>query len=543
MTSSKLTVSRSSRVLVAIAVLLLTTGVAAAGRKRVAVLDFEGADAEKVQKGVVALIKKSHTVVTQDKWDDAASDLGASSLSEKNIKKVAKKLKLDGVISGEVEKRRGEYIIRIKLRAGTTGEFVGKGVNVKSSSSRLDSSSQDDLQAELVGEITGLDQNRGTVKDDDEDEEEEARPSKKKPAKKVDEDEDEEDEEEEAPKKPAKKVAKKDEDEDEEDEDEGMSDRKPKKGFSKKASAPKQDEDEDEDEDDPLPKKRPAKSDDEDEDEKETASTDEDEDDDEPSISKSDEDEDDDDEGSSLSSKEALAPGERAVDAVAGLSITMRRLGFKFGAAATVPNGYKGAPVPGLMIDATIYPGAMSHKKGGIAENIGATILVDKVLIVSSQDLMGNKLASSQLRWEVGAIARYPMKSATIGASFKYGRQSFAITGDSPVPDVAYSYINPSAFVRIPATPKILVNVAAGVLGVMATGEIQEAAQYGGASVLGIDFEGSADYTVKPNLFVRAALNVQTFAFTFKGNGMRSMDVAGARDSYFSLGVNLGYLY
>lgn len=543
MTSSKSKASRSSRVLVAIAVLLLTTGVAAAGRKRVAVLDFEGADAAKVQKGVIALIKKSHTVITQDKWDDAASDLGASSLSEKNVKKVAKKLKLDGVVSGEVEKRRGEYIIRIKLRAGTTGELVGKGVNVKSSSSRLDSSSQDDLQAELVGEITSLDQNRGTSKSDDDDEEEE-RPSKKKPVKKVadedEEEEEEEDDEEEAPKKPAKKVAKRDADE---DEDEDMADRKPKKGFSKKApkDEDEEDEEESEDEDNPLPaKKRPAKSDDEDEDE--TASSDEEDEDDEPSISNRDE-EDEDDEGSSLSAKEALSPGERAVDAVGGLSITMRRLGFTYGAAATVPNGYKGAPVPGVMIDATIYPGAISHKKGGIVENIGATILVDKVLVVSSQDLMGNKLASSQLRWEVGAVARYPMKSLTLGGSIKYGRQSFAITGDSPVPDVAYSYVNPSAFVRIPATPKILVNVAAGILGVMATGEIQQAEQYGGASVLGLDFEGSADYSVKPNLFVRAALNVQSFAFTFKGNGMRSMDVAGARDSYYSLGVNLGYLY
>ena len=49
----------------------------------------------------------------------------------KAVKKVAKKTKVDGVITGKIEKKRDEYVIKLKLRAGTTGELVGKSISTK----------------------------------------------------------------------------------------------------------------------------------------------------------------------------------------------------------------------------------------------------------------------------------------------------------------------------------------------------------------------------------------------------------------------------
>ena len=127
---------KASSAWIILVTLLLLTGAASAGRKRVVVLDFEGDKAEKFHEDVVKLIKKSHTVVSVDKWNGAAEEMSATKLTDKNVKKVAKKLKVDGVVTGTVEKRRDEYIVRIKLRAGASGELVGTAINIKSESAK-----------------------------------------------------------------------------------------------------------------------------------------------------------------------------------------------------------------------------------------------------------------------------------------------------------------------------------------------------------------------------------------------------------------------
>ena len=125
MTSSRSRASTSKRWLV-LAFLLCAIGTAQAERRRVVVMPFEGEKAEKFHEAVVKLVKKTHSVIPVDKYTSTADDLSASKLNEKNVKKVAKKLKVDGVISGNVEKRREEYIVRIKLRSGTSGGLVGR---------------------------------------------------------------------------------------------------------------------------------------------------------------------------------------------------------------------------------------------------------------------------------------------------------------------------------------------------------------------------------------------------------------------------------
>ena len=50
--------------------------------------------------------------------EDAAEELDASKVTEKNVKKVAKKVKVDGVVWGKVEKDGDSYTLKLKLRAG-----------------------------------------------------------------------------------------------------------------------------------------------------------------------------------------------------------------------------------------------------------------------------------------------------------------------------------------------------------------------------------------------------------------------------------------
>jgi hypothetical protein len=523
------------------------TSVAQAGRKRIVVLDFEGPKAEKFHDDVVRIIKKTHTVVPTDKWTGVAEDLSAGTVNPKNIKKVAKKLKIDGVISGKIEKRRDAYLVHLTLRSGKTGEQVGDAVDTKSEGPRVDGKASDDISNELVGAIDALASNRASSSDDDEEEE--------KPAKKPKKDDDDEDE----------KPAKKDDDDDEE---------KPKhKGFSKHhalddddekpAKKAKKDDDEDEkpakheEDENPLPKskKHPKHEDDDDSAEEEHHAK-------KKKVAKSDDDDDavhkssDDDEPGP--GPEARSPGNRALDIVIGLSVTARRLKFSSSSdLVDVPPGYKGNPVGGGMLDLTFYPAATSHKRKGISKNFGIHAMFDKVLSIKSKDPASMmNLATESHRYALGLVFRYPFgdgeSAPVLGAALDYGKQTFHIDGMADIPNVKYVIIEPSVFFHYPITPKIIINVRAAFMGFTNAGGIQSDVEYGGATISGFEGEGGIDYMLKPSLFLRAALRYETIGFKFNGSGTEAInrdgdttdqDVYGARDNYIGGFLTLGYAY
>jgi hypothetical protein len=635
----------------------------AGGRKRVVVLDFEGPKSEKFHDDLVRLIKKTHTVVPTDKWNGAAEQLDAGTLSEKNVKKVAKKLKVDAIVEGKIEKRRDEFIIRIKLRAGKSGELIGDTIDTKAEGPRIDGRAQRDLKDELVGAIDNVEPNHFGAADDDDDapvrktkkadDEDEDRPAKKTAAKKSTK-ADDEDEDKPAKKAAARKTAKAD------DEDEDRPARR--SGFSKrldderggdrtdkrarktddeddrpaKKTAAKKDDDEDklppkktakkadedkppakktvatkDDDEDKLPPKKPvAKADEDkppakkpvakaDEDKlppKKTVATKDDDEDklpakktakkaDEPPAKKAVASKDDgedklppkkpsakkvatrDDEDSAeaeaerrgpLDNATALSPGERALDAVVGLSLTMRRMGFtiRSGLRAT-PSGYAGIPVPGGLVDVTLYPLALGHSRGDQLKNIGVELLYDRVIKLNSQDKMtGMTYSTVESRFALNGVYRYPLGSSATApvavGTLGFERQSFNILGPVDIPDVKYSMVPVGAGIRFPLGGKLTLSADAKLLVVLAAGQITDGNQYGDASVIGFEGDAGGDYLIKPNLFLRAAARIETIGFSFKGTGTQSylrdgdpetVDVKGGRDNYFAGMVTVGYIY
>ncbi|HEX2688066.1 MAG TPA: hypothetical protein VHN14_15665, partial [Kofleriaceae bacterium] len=439
--------------LVVLCAMLGMGSMAHAGRKRVVVLDFEGPKGERFHDDLVKLIKKTHTVVPTGKWNGTAEELDASVLSEKNVKKVAKRLKIDAIVEGKIEKRRDEFILRLKLREGRSGEIIGNPIDTKADGPRIDGRAQRDLKDELVDAIGNVESNHLGGSDDEDD-----KPAVKKAGKKADDDEGED--------KPAKKGFSKRTDDErgndkindkkagkkaDDDEDE---DKPAKKGFSKrtddergndkindkndkieKKAGKKADDDEDklpsrkpaaakkaDDDDDKLPPRKPAaarkaddnedklpprkpaaarKSNDDDEDKlppRKLATTRKPEDDGDGGkpaknnkVASSNDDgnnaEAEVDTGAALDAEAALSPGERALDVVLGLSLTMRRMSFVFRPdLAMRPPGYRGTPVGGAMIDATVYPLAVGHKRADLLKNIGLDLMYDRVFKVNSKD-------------------------------------------------------------------------------------------------------------------------------------------------------------
>lgn len=529
MMSSKSRASISRWLQVAAVLLLgwyaLIPSIAEADRKRVVVLELEGPKAERFQKDLVKVIKKSHSVVPLSKWNRTADQLGASKPTTANIKKVAKKLKIDAVISGEVTKRRDEYILKLKLRSGSSGELVGNGFETKAEGPRLDGSAKRDVKDELVALIDEMKANRFTGGSDDEDEEDEEEEDRPKRLAKKDK----------AKERKAKKS--RDADEDEEEEADEEEERPRKRGFARKSKADRDDDEEDEDDEERSGRKVASRDDDEGDDEDEEGIEDE-------------------AEIGGLAGAEALRPGERAVDFTLGLSFNARRMTFSHEAnLGNRPPPYKGVPVAGALIDATMYPLAIGHKRRGMAKNLGVTVMYDKVLKINSEQ--GDVVyPTTQARWAIGAAFRYPVGKITLGATLRYGKQNFTIqqvAGQNPVdtPNVSYSMFEPMATLRYEATPKIVLNANLGILAIQDTGPIQSMEQYGPASVLGVDLDVGGDYLLTKNLFARAALRFETIGYSFSGGAAKSnmrdadaeQDVFGARDSYFGGAISLGYLY
>lgn len=605
-----MTSSRSRASINKLLALLVVFGVAfvpaiagAGNRKRVVILDLQGPKAEKFHEDLVKLVKKQHTVVPTEKWNSTAEDLGADSLTDGNVKKVAKKLKIDAVVTGKIEKRRDEYIIQLKIRAGKTGAVTGQRIDTSSEGPRVDAKAATDLKDELVGAIASL--RAGGGGDADEEEEEEERP-KKKIAKK---DEDEEEEEEEPKKKSSfgKKKSSDDEEEEEEEEEPKLSkkelaakkkkeeeerrkaeaeerkaeekrkkeelaakreeDKRKKEEAKKKASKKSSDdeEEEEEEEDDTkaaLKTKKDADSEDEEEEEEEEGSK--------KKVAARDGDEEDSgdveassDDGEVDESVNKLSVGERAVDAIVGLSFNARRMKFTYQSdLENHPPPYNGVPVAGLVLDVAVYPLAFSHKNKSMLKNIGLTFMYDKVLLINSKsdpDGPGGNapvtLPTSQSRWAIGALFRYPVsKLLLVGGGIEYGTQSFSIKpsmGVSPgIPNTAYSAIAPNVFARL-SFGKLIVGLDAAYLKIGKAGQIENADQYGPASKNGFEGSFSVDYMLKKFLFARVAFKAELIGFTFNGTGAmatnRDMDpekdVFGASDRYFGGIATVGYLY
>jgi hypothetical protein len=509
MTSSTSNTSRSSWLVIAI--LVLGTGLAFADHKRVVVLDFDGPKADKFHEDIVkALKKKDHTVVGTDKWNGAAEDLKATKLNKKNARKVAKKLKVDGIVSATIEKSDEGYVVHVKLRAGKSGAVVAEQIDLKSEGTKL---SRKEVNDQLVGAIEGLEDNGGDGPE------------------------------------PADSGG------DEGDDTSGGK----HGGFTKThdtgASAT----------DDPPPKKPhdkdPDKKDPDKPRHKHVATEDD------PSSS-SDSVTAHADEPVAATGDEALTPANRAVDFGIGMSFTARHLAFSYASSVGAPPpAYKeGLPVAGGVMDATVYPFAITHKATGILTDLGIEVMYDKVIDISSKKgyvdamTMTQQTASlntAESHFAVGAVFRYPLSDSFVpGIKLMYENQQFLIDQTLPdgsatgVPDVQYSAVEPHAFLHYSATPGITINADAGVMFLVKTGDITaDGTGYGGAKDYGLEFTGGLDYNLTKAIFVRALVHVEEYSLSFKGDanslsdsmGMKVID--GAKDYYYGGSVQIGYAY
>lgn len=542
--------------------ILARPGVAEA-RRRLVVLELEGDKAEDFQDELEKFLKKSHSVVPRKKWLATAEDLAATKVTDKNVKKVAKKLSIDGVIGGTVEKRGSRYYVRLSLRDGTTGKTVTTTELVERSP-RFSSEGKATLTDELLAAIDELDS--AGDEDDDEAEDDDGggfgrgkvdRGKGKAHAGDDDEDDDgasDEDEDEDEPRLTAKEKAARAKAEKAAKEKAAKEKAARAKAAKEKAARDRARRDDDEDED--------AGDEDEDEDGgRRDRVADRGDDDDENPLG------DDDDielEGDPELDGDAVAdPRTRPLDLAAGLSFTARRLSFDTTLTSNQPLGYKSNPVPGVYVGADLFPLAFNKKNRSFTRNLGLTLVFDRVIKIESQiEQAGTvyKLGTTEQHLGVGVIYRHLVGAKlTVNASIRYNKRKFMIDHTAAampdavdIPNVSYAYVDPGLGLRYVMGPKLALGADARFLLITDTGAMQSAAQYGGATVTGVDLGGRLDYQVGTKLLVRAAVGLTRIGFSFKGNGMlsnnrdgdaTSVDVQGATDTYFGGALTGVYLF
>ncbi len=557
--------------------LAATTSAAWAG-KRVVVLEFDGPQAESFHNDVERIVKKAFVLVPVSKWTKAAEANEIERLSEKNVKLLCKKVGVDGVVSGKIEKRRDEYIVRLKLRECSSGEMVGNPIDVKATGPRLDGGASRTIREELGDAINALatggsgggDDDGGDTDDDDghktnfggkpkgngndtgdDDDDPPAEPKKPVKGKKPPV-EDSDDDPPVEPKKPVKNTKKPPVEDN--DDDPPVEPKKPVKNTKKPPveDPPTGDDDPVGDDDTPIEKPKPKGK-------KPKAVAEED----------GDVHEDGGDDGGDAPSAANLSWGARAVDAKVGLSFLKRTMAFTSSLPAeSAPAEYKGPASPAAYIDVTVFPLAIGHKRHGITKDIGVAIGFDRVLkLQSSVDFMDGtanktaKVATTSQRFTIGAVFRHSFgKSETapmVVAGVRYSSKKFELSSSGlpdkaiDLPNVAYSSVDPSLNIVYPINAKIAINVGGDIMLISKTGQIQNNDQFGPATVLGIEAEAGVDYRVTPKIFVHAGFMFSSISFKFKGQGekttMRDMDpdadVTAAKDTYLGGIATAGFVY
>jgi TolB-like protein len=540
------------RRLAALLVLALAVGAgtgaaeAAPKKKKVAVLPFKGPKAARVQRGVVKLLRRQAKIVTKKAFIKAARKVEGYAPNAAGVSKVAQKLKLHGVVTGKVVKRKRKVRLTLKILEGRSGEPVGNGISVMLKGGKLNTAAKRKLRRELRAVLRELpdpgsaDESSGLV----------ARGEGGAGA---------------AATAGAAGAA-------------GTSGAAAPSGTGSTGTAgaagtaspgtagaagsasagtagtASAGADPTATPSEPRPRQtrksrpRPRRT--------RVASADVD-------AAGS---------GEPAGAVSRRAPQEpeqdrrsRGLDGIAGVSVVSRKLSFDFAdGLQNTPQGYDGGLVPGVYAAAEIYPMALIDRKGrGIARDFGLDLMVDKVLVLKSKLEGGGdeSLSTNQTRYGAGLVWRWNFGSSptnpTIKLSARYNQLSFTIDESEAadpaaieIPDVSYTFVDPGLELRVPIGERLAVLAEGRYVHVLDAGQIEDADRYGDASVFAFDADLGAELMVMPNLVARAGARFTQYSLEFDGQGALTertddgtQDVTAASDRYLGFYATAGVLF
>jgi hypothetical protein len=148
----QVTIRRWRQALSVAALLALVVASSSALAKRVAVVAFEGPQAEAAEKAVVeVLIKEGHEVVRAAEWKAAADEVGKKANLEETVAAAARKLKVSAIVFGTIQpppKRGKPSLLVIAVHDGKTGSRL-ESIEVTLRRGKLDASATTNIALNL----------------------------------------------------------------------------------------------------------------------------------------------------------------------------------------------------------------------------------------------------------------------------------------------------------------------------------------------------------------------------------------------------------
>jgi hypothetical protein len=500
MTTSRSIGSVSSRAARLFAFLVVAACVLALARpalaEKVVVLDFTGPKAAKFQVDVVKALRKGNTIVPAARWKRTARGLKATKVNDRNVKKVAKKMKVDAVVTGSVSRRGTRYRVQVVMRSGKTGDSIAE-VEVTAKKAKFSAREISDIKAQLLPALDEMGGGGESVasRDDGDDESGAGNGFKGQDSDEM---------------RGRDRVG--------EDGDAGSGDETA--ATDETETPPAEEED----------RTRVAARDQE---SSGGGAAD-------AAVR-----------GMGASAPEPLGMRNAAVDVTAGLSMSIRNLDFDVvEGTENAPQKYTTNPVAGAFVAADIYPMAFGHKNKSFLSNFAVTLLFDRVIKLDSEVEVDGEtvsLPTTQQHYAAGIQYRQPLgQSLWLEAGARYNRFSFEIDeagaeDEVNVPDTDYAYIDPSIGARYLISPKISAGLEIRVPLSLDAGQIDDSAADGGlgaATLTAFEVEAAGDYLITRNIFARLGARFSSFSFDFEGN-----QVTGASDTYYGGYLVAGYLY
>ncbi len=481
-------------------------------RKRMVVLEVDGPGGDRIAHQLRLLVERRHATVSASRFTSTARDIGAESLTDDQVARVARRLAVDGLVVGEVAERNGNYRLTVRLREGQSGSYVHT-LAVRLESPELTRSAARQIWRMLMPAIEGL--SPIGIVDIDGGEERSSRGSAGEPPSDLDVDTAEPSGEDDDQSSGAASPEQESDDSDAEDESEEPTE------VASAGGAPGQ----------------RGRLDDEN-----------------PLAGGGDDGGGDVAIGSGDSGGSREAP---VIDITAGMSGSQRSFSFSHDPdIPDEPGRYRGQFAPGAYVDATVYPLAPSREDH--LAGLGVTAMIDHVLLIESQ-FDGVALPTSQSRMGAGVAYRLPLgepaeDSPVFEGSLRLSRHAFTVDrdpapGDLDLPNVRYIYLDPGVALRVPAGSITLRGEARGVLA-LSTGEIQRIDQYGTASVFGGELDAGVGYTFADDFEARVGFRFTGISHSFSGDGALTdrggdgdPDVSSARDLYTGGYLVIGYQY
>jgi len=201
-------------------------------------------------------------------------------------------------------------------------------------------------------------------------------------------------------------------------------------------------------------------------------------------------------------------------------------------------------------VEGEVYPFALGDTQKGPAAGLGLAGEYEKTLGLSIT-IPGTttSVPIDQGHYSIGGRYRINASASTmVVLGLDYAARHYIAdrtAGAIDFPDVDYRAVAPGVCLMTLVKPTVGVFARLGGQLILDTGPIQDKANYGAATVYGLDARLGADFGLSPRLALRVAGYVGQISFTFKGNGDMAMarGVTAAVDREFGLATTLAVTY